>query len=194
MAHAQGVRETAAGEPSDAPRIGVVVVTFNGLAFTRSCIASLLRMSYPNAVVVVVDNASTDGSADVIRREFPAVVVLEQGENGGYTGGNNVGIRWCLDNGCTGVLILNNDTRVEPDFLDVMARHLRTPCIVGPQIRVLDDASRVADGFGWFDWRRGRGKPIDAPPARENGDLPAHRRIGLCVSGTQARERVRVGV
>ena len=67
--------------------------------------------------MLVVDNGSRDGSVEAVRERFPAVRVLALPENRGFAGGNNAGIRAALDAGAQGVLLLNNDTRVSPDFL-----------------------------------------------------------------------------
>jgi GT2 family glycosyltransferase len=64
----------------------------------------------------VVDNNSTDGSVEVIRREFPQVLVIENQSNDGFAA-NNLGIREALSRGAEYVMLLNNDTWVEPDCL-----------------------------------------------------------------------------
>jgi GT2 family glycosyltransferase len=76
------------------PLVTIVVLNWNGLADTLRCLESLAGLNYAAYGVVVVDNGSTDGSPAVIRQRFPEVVVIENGENLGYTGGNNVGLRY----------------------------------------------------------------------------------------------------
>ena len=92
------------------PRVTVVVLNWNGLADTLECLNSLVRLDYPTHEVVVVDNGSTDGSVQVFREQFPMATVFETGENLGYTGGNNAGLRHALAQGADYVLLLNNDT------------------------------------------------------------------------------------
>lgn len=111
---------TTLATPATAPRVFIVLVIWNGKADTLACLASLREDRYPNFQVVVVDNASTDGSADVIRAEFPEVTVLPMSENLGFTGGNNAGIEHALAAGADYVYLLNNDTTVEPDALTAM--------------------------------------------------------------------------
>jgi len=67
--------------------------------------------------VIVVDNGSTDDSVEVIQKTFPWVTLIETGENLGYAGGNNVGIEQALKSGADAVLLLNNDTIIDPNFL-----------------------------------------------------------------------------
>jgi len=99
------------------PKVSVIVLNWNRKADTLECLASLQQVDYPNYEIVVVDNASTDGSVAEIRQAYPAVVVLQNSENLGYAEGNNVGIRYAKEHGSDYVFILNNDTVVDPNVL-----------------------------------------------------------------------------
>jgi GT2 family glycosyltransferase len=100
-----------------APLVYIVIVNWNGWRDTDACLASLAALDYPNARVVVVDNASTDGSVTELRRRHPELTLLSSGANLGFAGGNNVGLRYALERGAEYVWLLNNDTLVEPDAL-----------------------------------------------------------------------------
>ena len=78
------------------PQVTIIVLNWNGLNDTLECLKSLSHLDYHRYEVVVVDNASTDGSVPAIRAHYPDVAVLETRENLGYTGGNNVGMRYAL--------------------------------------------------------------------------------------------------
>lgn len=101
------------------PTVALIVLTWNQRDLTLDCLASLAALDYPadRLEVVVVDNGSVDGTAEAVRAAYPGVTLLETGENLGYAGGNNVGIRYALEQGADYVLILNNDVTVAPDFL-----------------------------------------------------------------------------
>lgn len=99
--------------PSQLP-VTVIVVNYNGRHFMNACLTSLKAQSYPPEAVIVVDNASTDGSVSWIREHHPWVTIIESGENAGYCGGNNIGIRASES---PFVVLLNNDTRVQNDWL-----------------------------------------------------------------------------
>jgi GT2 family glycosyltransferase len=95
----------------------VIVLNWNGIDDTLECLRSLARVDYPACEIVVVDNGSRTSPRQTILEEFPAVTYLETGRNLGYAGGNNVGMRHALRRGHDYVLVLNNDTVVEPDVL-----------------------------------------------------------------------------
>ncbi|MEM2293767.1 MAG: glycosyltransferase family 2 protein [Candidatus Bathyarchaeia archaeon] len=102
------------------PKVGIIVLNWNGWQDTIECVESLQRLTYPNYQIIVVDNGSTDESVARIREAFPDLTLIEIKENLGYAGGNNLGIEYALDQGAEYVLILNNDVTVEPDTLTVM--------------------------------------------------------------------------
>jgi GT2 family glycosyltransferase len=99
------------------PLVYVVVLNWNGHADTVDCVRSCLTNRHPRSRIVVVDNGSSDGSEHLLRREFPEIAILQSGANLGFAGGNNIGIRYALDQGADYVLLLNNDTTVHPDFV-----------------------------------------------------------------------------
>lgn len=105
----------------DQPRVAVVVLNWNGWRHTIECLHTLRTVTYPNFRVIVVDNGSEAEDLAQLRQWTGSIELLENGENRGFAGGNNVGIRHALQDQHTDyVLILNNDTTVEPDFLDEM--------------------------------------------------------------------------
>jgi GT2 family glycosyltransferase len=100
-----------------ASEVVIVVLNWNRRDDTLACLASLARAALGGARVLVVDNGSRDGSVEAIAARFPSVDVVALPENRGYAGGCNAGIRAALAGGAEGVLLLNNDTEVAPDFL-----------------------------------------------------------------------------
>jgi GT2 family glycosyltransferase len=97
--------------------VTIIVLNWNLREETLACLESLRQANLGGASVMVVDNGSRDGSAEAVRARFPTVEVVALAENRGYAGGNNAGIRVALERGAEAVLLLNNDTRVVPDFL-----------------------------------------------------------------------------
>jgi len=107
-------------------KISVVVVNFNGKRFLDDCLNSLYVQTYKDYEVIVVDNASRDGSVEHIRSCFPWARIVENKVNLGSTGGNNSGIREAEGEF---IVTLNNDTRLEKDFLERLAGPMSDPGI-----------------------------------------------------------------
>lgn len=129
------------------PTLSIVIVSFNTREVLARCLEALLAA--PPVVpheIVVVDNASTDGSAEMIRARWPAIAVLEQPVNLGFAAANNVGIRASAGEL---VLLLNSDTLVPAGAVDLLVARLQaTPvaAVAGP--RLVDAQGRVELSFG----------------------------------------------
>lgn len=97
------------------PLVSIVIVNFNGKKFLDRCLSALARQTYTNFEVIVVDNASVDGSLEHLAINYPWVKVIINENNLGFAGGTNRGI-----NSAKGefILTLNNDTQVERDFVE----------------------------------------------------------------------------
>ena len=90
----------------------IVVLNWNGKVLLRNCLESIRDNTvYPHEVVVV-DNGSTDGSVRMVEAEFPGARLIRNGENLGFSGGNNRGIKYALGAGFCYILLLNNDIEV----------------------------------------------------------------------------------
>lgn len=114
-------------------QIGIVILTWNGRDLTLECLESLASIRTTDTVIrIVVDNASNDGTVAAIRSRWgDDVTIIANATNEGFSRGNNAGIQRALDAGCDAVLLLNNDTVVDPDFLSEMAGALRADTAVG---------------------------------------------------------------
>jgi len=104
-------------------RLSVVVVNWNLRGQLHACLASLARQTHRDLEVIVVDNGSTDGSAAMVRAEFPDVAVLPQPDNLGFAEGANRGI--AASRGAW-VATLNNDAVAEPDWAKALAEAAAT--------------------------------------------------------------------
>src|SRR5258708_37117633 len=100
-----------------AARTAVVILNWNSHQMTSECVRSVLAMDATNFEIIIVDNGSTDGSAQILPREFPQITVLSQKTNLGFAAGCNVGVRYAVAKGTEYVLLLSNDTFVARDFL-----------------------------------------------------------------------------
>ncbi len=105
--------------------IYVIVVNWNNADDTLQCLHSLSMVTVPRVRVIVVDNGSTDNSVEVIRQRFPQYAVLELKENRGFGQGCNAAHQLAMSQGADYVVFLNNDTVVDPGFLEPLIAPLR---------------------------------------------------------------------
>jgi GT2 family glycosyltransferase len=141
--------------------LAVIVLNLNGCGVTADCLASLRGSRFREFFVVVVDNGSVDDSVEVFRRDFPEVEVIATGENLGFTGGNNVGMRRALERGCDALLLLNNDTILHEDCLGAMMAALNSAPEVGavtPKILFHSHPDKIWSAGGDFSLWRGIAK------------------------------------
>jgi GT2 family glycosyltransferase len=98
-------------------KVFIIILNWNGLQDTLECLESVYKLDYPNFEVIVVDNGSRDNSVEVIHKMYPQVILIENKENLGFTGGNNIGIKYAIEHNANYVWVLNNDTIVEGETL-----------------------------------------------------------------------------
>lgn len=110
------------------PKVFVIILNYNGMDVLKRCLLSVFKSEYPNLEIVLVDNNSTDGSLEMAKSTFSKPIFIRNEENLGFAAGNNVGIRFALERMADFVVLLNNDTEVEKDFLEkLVAMALRQP-------------------------------------------------------------------
>lgn len=126
------------GEDSE-PLVSVVIVNYNGKRFLQDCLSALQNQTYRHFEVILVDNASHDGSVQFTEENFPSVRIFVQDTNLGFAGGSNAGIR--ISKG-EFILTLNNDTIVSPDFI----QELLQPMLSDPGIGMCGSKMVFPDG------------------------------------------------
>ena len=105
----------------DIPVVFVVVVTYKGEQWYDRCFSSLMESGIP-LKVVVVDNASGDGTVPYVKEHFPDIHLIESDKNLGFGGANNIGIRYAMDHGCDYCFLLNQDAWIEPETIAELIR------------------------------------------------------------------------
>ena len=160
-----GVRPAVAGD------VAVIIVNYNAGEYLVTCLEALHVLPEPPGEIIVVDNASDDGSYEAAKARFSGVSFIEAGGNTGFAAANNLGIKstdkpW--------VALVNPDAFVAENWLQVLLEAVRE----NPQVSVfsseLVDAKnpRLLDGQGdcyhvsGLMWRRKNGQPVDSPPSR----------------------------
>jgi len=140
------------------PSVAVILVNWNGEDDTVDCVESLKNVTYPNFKVIISDNGSEEKSLEKIRPLASEMVeVMENNANLGFSGGNNVAMEKALKEGYDYCMLLNNDTTVEPDFLDKLvdvAESDEKIGAVGSKIYFYfePDKGKVWYGGGKFSW------------------------------------------
>lgn len=145
--------ENNTSPPTTSNKILVIIVNFNGKSDTLDCLNSL--QDIPKITPVVVDNGSSDDSVAVLKKTFPKLQIFETGENLGFAGGNNLAISWGLQRDFEWILLLNNDTVVDPMFIEGFldaAKSKPEAKILGAKIYLHDKKNEV-DHLGGM-WNR----------------------------------------
>lgn len=119
------------------PLVFIVVLNWNGRELVLDCLHSIQQLRYDNVTTLVVDNCSTDGSVEAVKEEYPDVGIIENKRNLYWSGGNNEGIKYALEKQADYILLLNNDTTVDPDMIREMvdvAEQDSSIGLLGPKI------------------------------------------------------------
>ncbi len=154
--------------------VAIILVNWNGYAFSQACLNSLNRIDFPNYQVVLVDNASEENEGERLLTEFPEIHLIQSEKNRGFTGGNNLGIQWAVDQGFPHVLLLNNDTEVEPDFLSELMKPFRRNEKVGavqPLITFLTEKEKIWSAGGKWNSILGRAITIGGNKSLKTSSL-----------------------
>lgn len=168
-----------ASEPRTQGDLAVIIVSYNTCALLRNCLRALQASSGIQPSVWVVDNASPDGSAQMVRAEFPHVHLLEPGRNLGFAAANNLALRQMGFGSAAPsahlpefVLFLNPDTEVRADAIAHMRAFLQAtpragvvgPALVYPDGRFQHSAFRFPTLWQvWFDLVQWPGRFIESP-------------------------------
>jgi len=106
------------------PRVSIVILNLERYELTVDCVRSLLSCTFRDFSIIVVDNGTKHDSVNILRTTFPGLKVIAVGENLGFNGGNNVGLREALEEGGEYLLFLNNDTIVDKGFMEPLLKAL----------------------------------------------------------------------
>lgn len=151
------------------PKVSIIILNWNDWQDTLECFDSLLKITYPNYEVIILDNNSTNESVEKInnwianKKTAISYKLLINKQNLGFAGGNNPGIKYAIQNKSDYVLLLNNDTTVDPNFLEKLVKVGESDKnfgIIGPKIYYESDKKRIWFGGGKFTWFGG-GRHLD---------------------------------
>ncbi len=129
--------------------VSIIIVNWNGKAHLEKCLPSLFKQQYKKIEVILVDNASMDGSVEYVKKNFPKTIIIINKKNLGFAEANNIGYRVVKGEY---ILFLNNDTYVTDNFLINLLRVLNSDLSIGgvqSKIFFMDDKERL-DAVGSF--------------------------------------------
>ena len=160
-------------------KTAAVVVNWNGGEENRACLSSIEAQGLARADVFFVDNASRDGSAEIVEREFAGLRVRRNAANLGFGAAANQGIEDALAAGYAAVLLVNNDVELAPGCLALLAAEMARDArlgIAGPRVLYKHDRARVWSAGGELTFRQnlsallGHGQP-DGPRWQRTADV-----------------------
>jgi len=136
------------------PKVSIIIPHWNGIEILSECLDSLTQTEYSNKEIIVVDNASTDGSSDWVNINYPSVKLIENDQNYGYAGGCNRGANVATGDYLT---FLNNDTIQDPKWIDPLVDFLNlNPNVAAVQPKILNFFDQAK-----FDYAGGAGGWLD---------------------------------
>lgn len=129
------------------PHVTLVTPVFNRIKHTRKFLQSLTKQTYTNTTIVIIDDGSSDNTSDMVKSEFPKVVLLQGDGNLWWSGGTNKGVEYAIKKKSDYVLTINDDVEVAPDYIASLVKvGLEHPlALIGSKVCYRDDRDRV-----WF--------------------------------------------
>ncbi len=175
----------------DYPPVVTVSAVHNGREDTREFLESLKQVSYPNVKTLIVDDGSTDGTGEMLQHDYPEVMVLKGDGNLWWTRSANLGIEKAIEAGAKYVLLVDNDTRLDSEFISelVETAEQNPRSIITSKIYLYHQPDRFFEA-GWkIDWLRGgfraRGSDkVDEGQYDEQCDVPASTTTSLLINAS----------
>lgn len=146
-------------------KVSIVLLNYNTSNDLIECINSLDNIKYPNYEIIIVDNCSSETEIRKLDSYFEKrmdCIFIKNNKNTGFAGGNNLGIKYALDNKTDYILLLNSDTVVNEDFLNILVdtaeKDKENVAMVTGKILYYPEVNKIWYGGGYIDWKRFVGK------------------------------------
>ncbi|MFH1173297.1 MAG: glycosyltransferase family 2 protein [bacterium] len=155
-------------------KVFIIIVNYNGQKYLPALLASLARQTL-KAAIILVDNASTDNSVVFVGKDYPEVKIIKNQKNLGFAQGNNIGIEQAIKEGADYIALLNQDTRVEPDWLAKLVDKMEEDKSIAscqPTILMWPDKNKINSlgneiHFLGFGFTKGNGQALDFSANRQ---------------------------
>ena len=146
-------------------KVSIILLNYNTSNDLIECINSLDKIKYPNYEIIIVDNCSSETEIRKLNSYFEKrmdCIFIKNNENSGFAGGNNLGIKYALDNKTDYILLLNSDTLVNEDFLNILVdtaeKDKENIAMVTGKILYYPEVNKIWYGGGYIDWKKFTGK------------------------------------
>jgi GT2 family glycosyltransferase len=152
--------------------IYIVTPAFNRKAYTRSYLLALSYQTVKDFKVIIVDDGSTDGTSEMIGKEFPDVILLKEQGDLWWSAATNVGVRYAINHGAEYVMTLNDDTLPATDFVEKMtAWSIKKPNALLGALAIDEKNNEAIYGGEILNWKTGEFENIlnNVPVAKQNG-------------------------
>lgn len=141
-------------------KVGIIIVNYNGEKYQNDCLKSLYSMDELNFEVIIVDSGSTDHSIELVKKDYPDVVVLEQNDNVGFAKGSNIGIQYAIQNKFEYSLLINNDVVVDRLLLNKLLECADEETVIVPKIYYYKPNKLIWYAGGNILWNKGNAEHI----------------------------------
>lgn len=141
----------------------IILVNYNNYKLTIDCIDSVFKSTYKEYSIVVVDNASTDGSFCILSNVYKnedKVFILKSTENNGFSAGNNIGINFALKNGADYIMLLNNDTVIDKNMIEILHSRANDSTVTTPKMYYYSNPNIIWYAGGELNYKSGKIKHI----------------------------------
>jgi hypothetical protein len=160
------------------PQVQITILNWNGYSDTSELLDSLKLINTPEIKIIVVDNHSFGNDVGLLENNYKGYIqILKNDLNLGFAGGNNIGIKKALESNPDYILIINNDTIVEPNFLSVLLDLFKLDenlGIIAPQINYYDEPKKVWSAGGKISKIRSSGFAITNKLENEISQIDRH--------------------
>lgn len=155
-------------------KLTVIIPNYNGKHFMRPCLDSLKNQTYKNFDILIVDNASSDGSIAYLAKYYPDIKIISLNKNYGFSKAVNEGIK---NSNTPYILLLNNDTTVDPRFIEEMLNAIQiSPRIFSVSSKMIqmyhpEQIDSAGDFYTVLGWGFGRGKDHPSTQYTKNSSV-----------------------
>lgn len=140
---------------NDLPAVYVILLNYCNYSLTMDCVESIKKSTYSNVEIIVVDNKSPNGDYELLKNASKGrFVLLDAGCNNGFSAGNNVGIRYAMEQGAEYVLLLNNDTIIDAEMIEKLVQHADANTVAVPKIYYYDNPNTIWYAGGSIDYKK----------------------------------------